>query len=240
MSEVKITYETLFALLRREKSREELQELDAKFFDDIIRYLNEKTAMAKRQEGSLNTFMGDEKERADKQVYNIRRIIKDIYDRREKKIIEMAINKSRTRSNIIDTNAMLTEEKLMFEFLVSTLDRFRQRILLNTLEGKETALEADKPEEKEEIEKKDECDGNEGKEGIKCVKILYAVPKFVGKNLESYGPFEEGDKVELPNEIVNVLLNKGRAEEVAGENNKLSDDVPVAGETDPSQEGKVI
>ncbi len=253
MSEVKITYETLFALLRREKSREELQELDAKFFDDIVKYVNEKTDLFKRQEGSLNNFMDSEKDRAEKQIYNIKRIIKEIYDRREKKIIEMAINKSRTKSNIINTNTMLTEEKLMFEFLVSTLDRFRQGILFNTLEGKETVLETDnmnveKEEEKEEVkeseEKKEECSGDEVKEGIKCVKILHAIPKFVGKNLETYGPFEEGDQVELPSEIVGVLLNKGRAEEIskiteAGSvqvSEEESAQIHDAVETDPAQE----
>lgn len=223
MSEVKITYETLFALLRREKSREELQELDTTFFEDVKNYLNEKTSMMKRQEGSLTAFMDNEKEKEEQQVTNIKRIIKELYERREKKIVEVAINKSRTRSNIVNDAAMMTEEKLLFEFLTSTLDKFREGILINLLEGKQVSL--NKEEKTKETtnqetttkttENKTECNGTEQKQGITCLRFKDAVPQFLGKELEKYGPFEEGDQTELPQEIANILISKGRAEEIS-------------------------
>ncbi len=46
--------------------------------------------------------------------------------------------------------------------------------------------------------------------GSRSVRFLCAVPKFVGPNLEVYGPFSENDTAMLPDSIVNVLLNKGR------------------------------
>jgi len=212
LSEVKITYETLFALLRTEKSREELQELDTNFFDDVIKYLNEKAEMFKRQEGSLNAFMDNEKDKEEKQIHNIKRIIKELYERREKKIIDMALNKSKTKTNIINTATMMKEEKLLYEFLISTLDRFREGILINLLEGKQATLQ------KEEIktnnpETKTECEGNEQNNGMLCVKFKHSVPQFLGKELERYGPYEEGDQVELPHEIADILINKGRVEQ---------------------------
>ena len=48
----------------------------------------------------------------------------------------------------------------------------------------------------------------------KLVRFLYSVPKFVGKELEEYGPFEEEDIANLPIEIAKVLIDKGRVEEV--------------------------
>ena len=216
MSEVKITYETLFALLRTEKNREELQELDPNFFDDLIKYLNEKTELLKRQEGSLNAFMDNDKEKEEKQLYNIKRIIKELYERREKKILDMALNKSKTKNNIINTTTMMIEEKLMYEFITSTLDKFREGILLNLLEGKQAMLN------KEEIktntcetktENKNECDGNQQNNAMTCIKFKHAVPQFLGKELEKYGPYEEGDQVELPHEIADILINKGRVEQ---------------------------
>ena len=45
MVEVNITYETLFDLLRRERSRNELQELEETFYEDVKKYLEEKQNM---------------------------------------------------------------------------------------------------------------------------------------------------------------------------------------------------
>ena len=49
----------------------------------------------------------------------------------------------------------------------------------------------------------------------KLVRFLHAVPKFVGKELDEYGPFEEEDVASLPVEIANVLITKGRVEEIS-------------------------
>ena len=48
----------------------------------------------------------------------------------------------------------------------------------------------------------------------KLVRFLHSVPKFVGKELEEYGPFEEEDVASLPAELADVLVRKGRAEEL--------------------------
>ena len=50
----------------------------------------------------------------------------------------------------------------------------------------------------------------------KLVRFLYSVPKFVGQELEEYGPFEEEDIANLPSEIADVLLGKGKVEEIKG------------------------
>jgi len=46
------------------------------------------------------------------------------------------------------------------------------------------------------------------------VKIIAEVPEFMGTDLESYGPFEEGEKVEIPEENAEILVNRGNAEEL--------------------------
>ena len=52
-NEITITYETLFDLLRREKSRDELQSLSPTFFIDFIDYLKDKVNILKSQENQL-------------------------------------------------------------------------------------------------------------------------------------------------------------------------------------------
>jgi len=49
---------------------------------------------------------------------------------------------------------------------------------------------------------------------MKRVRLLVSVPKLIGTELETYGPFEQDQVVRLPNEIANVLITKGSAEEV--------------------------
>ena len=54
----------------------------------------------------------------------------------------------------------------------------------------------------------------EEKKNAKIIRFLNHVPKFVGKELEDYGPFEEEDIANLPSEIADVLISKGSAEEI--------------------------
>ena len=52
------------------------------------------------------------------------------------------------------------------------------------------------------------------KKSMKLVRFINAVPKFVGPELEEYGPFQEEDIAKLPVEIAEVLISKGRVEEI--------------------------
>jgi DNA replication initiation complex subunit (GINS family) len=45
----------------------------------------------------------------------------------------------------------------------------------------------------------------------KSVVFISFVPKFLGTNLETYGPYDKEDSAQLPTKIANVLVNKGRA-----------------------------
>jgi len=58
-------------------------------------------------------------------------------------------------------------------------------------------------------------DDNAGEiEGIKSVRFIKPVPKFLGSEMETYGPFEENDIASLPSKIANILVKKNRAEEM--------------------------
>ena len=212
MSEINITYETLFELSRREKNRDELQKLDDGFFSDVANYLKEKQQLLGEQKQDL--FAEEEKKKAEKQIENIRKILKELYERREKKILELAMDASRTSSVIIDTSRMLNEEKLFYENTLNILNTFRKGILLNiqhanlpNIEKSEISVEM--PEEKEEIKPEE----SSKEDDIKSIKFTHAVPKFVGPDLGEYGPFSQGDDAELAVEVADVLINKGRAEE---------------------------
>ena len=148
-----------------------------------------------------------DKKKVETQIKNIKRILNEFYERREKKIINLAVDKSRIDSNVDESN-LLKKEKELFDSLVNTLNKSRKDILFNVISPETTEIEDRSIKEPEKIIKEKE------KKDTKLVRILNAVPKFVGKELEEYGPFEEEDIASLPNEIAQVLINKGRAEEI--------------------------
>lgn len=133
--EVVITYETLFELLRLEKSREELQKLSDTFFDDLISYVNNKKTRFESKESQGILFQRDEREIARQELENIKKIVKELYDRREKKIIANALNKARTGITLVDSSKMLAPEKMLFSAVSSLLTQFREKVLFELANG---------------------------------------------------------------------------------------------------------
>ena len=221
--EVNITYETLFELLKRERDRTDLQKLEPTFFNNFVDYLNEKMEMLGKEDA---LFSYDEKKKVEKQIENARRIIKGIYERREKKVLNIALTKSRTKSDVIDTSSFLDNERRFFDEIVKVLDVFRNEVIDNVIEGKQISaltIESKKinkvADEDAQIKSGTNPVAVENKEkvkNIKLVRFLYAVPKFVGKELELYGPFEEEYIANLPSDIADILIGKGRVEEIKG------------------------
>ncbi len=135
MDSIKITLENLYDILRNEKKREELQKLEDSFFLDVATYVREKQAYLEQKKDDDNLFASGERDKLDYEVRSIKRILKEIYEKREKKIIEIALNRSRTGSDIIDTGSMLREEKEFYKRILKTLDGFRESILLKMFKG---------------------------------------------------------------------------------------------------------
>ncbi|RME15763.1 MAG: hypothetical protein D6797_05950 [Bdellovibrio sp.] len=239
--EITITYETLFELLRREKSRNELQPLEKNFFENVADYIKEKKAILSRQNTTM--FSQDEAEKVKVQLENVKRILDELYARREKKIVSLASIKARTGSDVINTSILHGKEAEFYNLLVELFKRFRNEFTTSIINGnsKEGFSELEKEpltqEQKEQELKEAEKEGmikeaeskllseehnpekkpentEKGESQTKMVRFIHAVPKFLGKNLEVLGPFESEDIASLPAEIADVLINKGRAKEI--------------------------
>ncbi|MFT4304954.1 MAG: hypothetical protein ACMXX8_02595 [Candidatus Woesearchaeota archaeon] len=204
---VVITYETLFELLRNEKNRDELQKLSPNFLNEVSLYINEKQNSLNEK---LNMYSDEEKLKVERQLYHLKNsILRELYEKRERKIISMALNKSRTNT-IIDTSLMLNFEKELFNSLVELFTTNKQNFFNKAFEVKKVVVK----EKEQEIED-DEEDDEETNVETKLVRFINSVPKFMGKELEVYGPFEEEDVASLPEEIADLLIKKGRAEELS-------------------------
>jgi DNA replication initiation complex subunit (GINS family) len=191
-----LTYETLFELVMREKGREELQKLDETVYADILAYLSQKKELSRSSE------MADSNEHLMQQLRNIKRLIKELYERREKKIINLALMRSRTGSDAMDLSVLLEPERMLFLSLVEKLDNARSEIIGSIISERAKPAAIEKPVEVPKPEEKtSSC----------VVKFLSEVPRFLGKELEVYGPFNKDEVQELPKELADLLIAREKA-----------------------------
>lgn len=220
MNTIRITLETLYDILRNEKKREDLQKLEDTFFIDVIGYLKEKKALLDSQAKSTDVFAAGEREKLEYELRSIRRILKEIYEKREKKIIDIALNKSRTGSDIIDTSAMLREEKELYQEFLLNLDGFRRGILLKLLNCEFPLVMPLKPlvsvsaSQTEELLKTNIKQETAEHDRTK-IRFIRPTPSFVWKDLKKYGPYDSGEETEIYPEVADLLVRKGRAEKVS-------------------------
>lgn len=221
MSDLAISYDLLFDILRYEKSKEELYVLEKDFYGKVVEYLKQKESSML----GINTST-TERELTRIQLNNIKRILQEIYERRERKIINLAIYTVKTDSNIINVNALLPEEKIFYDNMVLMLSKYRNSILNNLLNNKMPFAEniydeTDKLINKYKDSKVERVDADgfsdEDPEKIVSVRFIKPVPKFLGPELEIYGPFTEDDIASLPYKIAKILINNKRAERIVSE-----------------------
>lgn len=203
--DITITYEALFELLRREKDRADIQKLSETFYEDILNYLQEKLDLIKKLQSETET------QKTQKQIENIKRMMTELYERRERKIIDMAINRSRIDKSL-DISILLAHERDFFQKIVALLQQNRKDILNKVLAADMLQKEFTIPQLPQQ--KAPEQKPIEQPNTTKKVMFLHPVPSFVGRNLEVYGPFEEQETAELPLEIASILITKGRATEL--------------------------
>lgn len=202
--DVIITYETLFEILRREKIRHELQKLDKTFFEDIVRYLEEKQKILESQRIKISVFASSEVQKTQKQIDNVKRMLKELYERRENKIVQIALVTSRSEETG-EFSEMLDEEKKFYQELMLILNEYRHSVLYNILQTKLPAFKnKDKPKGLK----------TENVPSTRLVRVLHAIPKFVGDNLNIYGPYEEEDIISLPEKVADILVKNNRVEPI--------------------------
>lgn len=200
MPDIIITYESLYELLRREKYRADLQKIDETFYRDVVKYLQEKSAILESQSKKSSIFASTELEKTQTQLKNVIKILKELYEKRENKILQAAMFCSRSK-NSQDTSNMLPEEFALYDSLKQVFDIYRNGILCNLLESK---LPEIKPLEQKDLKTEDKTNNI-------SLLMLSDLPEFVGPDLQVYGPFKKGDKQEFPRLVADMLISTEQA-----------------------------
>lgn len=215
--DVIITFDTLFDLARREKYREEIQKIDPKFFEDVIKYFNEKQAILESQEKKKSVFAATEHEKTRGQLNEAKRLLKDIYTFRESKIVRGALFQSRCNGKGFDFSALLPEEIEMFNALQSSLMKYREEILHSLLNHEApkviipgTEEPASEPSSEGEEAKGLKTDVHKS-DGSCCISLKCELPEFMGPDMNKYGPFRSGETTQVPEQVAEMLVKSGNA-----------------------------
>ena len=59
----------------------------------------------------------------------MQKILRELFERRERKILEMSLNRARTESSLIDTSSLLSHESTFFEQMARQMKLFRAEVL---------------------------------------------------------------------------------------------------------------
>lgn len=171
VQEETITFELIRKIQREEQRVPKLTKIPPGFYESVKSYLDRKRNVTNR--------------RLALETKNIERLVEDIFNRRERKIFNLALIAART--NIPPEN-LTEEESVFFEQIVSAVKNRREQMLDPLLM-------------KEPVEQ------------TGLVIFKEEVPAFVGSDMRNYGPFNKGDIAKLPDENKKVLLKKGAAQE---------------------------
>ena len=170
-----ITFELIRKIQREEQRVSKLTKLPENFYKNASSYLNRKKKLAEKKDDRKVAL----------EAKSIERLIEDIFNRRERKILNQVLITART--NIPPEN-LTEEEKDLFENLVNLVKERRKKGLNRIL-----------TEKKEEL--------------VSLVVFKEDFPEFLGLDEKTYGPFKKGDIAKLPEENVKPLLKKKVVEE---------------------------
>ena len=187
MTDEPLTYDELFDTVVKEKSQEEIQKITPNFLDRVKIYISSKQAAVRTS--ATDNFALQRKEKAMQQLKNIRRVLQDLYDRRERKIMDLARVKVRTGTLAMDLSVLSPEEEALFNVLTDVLGKSR--------EEHNKALEMSVPV----VDK------------LKRVVFLEDISTFMGADMQTYGPFKGQETAELPSSLADVLIENKKAKQ---------------------------
>lgn len=220
-----LTFSELRKTQKEEDREEKLTQLGEKFLLRVSNYFEKK----KEVDGENS-----------REYRNARRVLDKVMSLREEKIVKEA-RLSVKNGDRKDSLNLLPEERELFRRLKTDFEDHRKRIdekiesstlpdstrepskevktETESMEETEEDEDREKSQEKErskeeENEPDEETEKMESEEGYTFVKTTSDVPEFMGTDLEAYGPFDEGEKVQIPDDNAEILVNRGNAERI--------------------------
>ena len=215
-----LTFSDLRKIQKEERREDQLTELNSDFVLKANEYLERKEDAGDRRDYTSS-----------------KRVFRKIIALREKKIVKNARLSLKSNIKASELN-LLPREQELFRETKQLFEEHRDRLseaetskapadefdtsedtIAETENNNENDVDEPVETQGEKTLKEDEEINQENddvediEEGYQKVEIISGVPEFMGTDLESYGPFEQGDKAVIPEDNAEILINRGNAEE---------------------------
>lgn len=209
MDEEDISYKTLRKIQQAEKNSPQITQIKRGFYDEVISFLHQLEKRLETEKKPQKQMLLAE------ECQNIEKIIRNIYEQREKKIMLAAIAKARGGNPSVKT--LLPEEKTFFNDLYQDIVLFRKQIFLNIDDSDEERIEqkSSSTASSEIVPEKKQTDSKEKQKKLQqnthpVLRIVEDIGSFVGTDNNTY-TLHKGDIISLPDDMATMLLNKKAA-----------------------------
>jgi len=165
-----------------------LSRLPDKFFEELKEYIGNKKKALKSEEDKS-------------ELENVKIRLSSIFDMRERKIINSALDFVRDGPEPAN---MLKEEKELFDAVVSSIKAYRNA-MSSVLDFSGKSEISDERENKK-------TENAESEDDLIPVDFKEDIAEFVGIDMKTYGPLKRGDIASIPRANAVVLQNLGKGD----------------------------
>ena len=194
MDEDDISYKALRKIQQQEKTLPLLTRIDQNFYKKFSKYLKNLQRIAENEENSQRIQLFND------EIQNTKNIALNIYELREKKIVQAALSK--VRGGKPDLKNLLEIEKKLFDSLVEQIIVSRKELLEQKIEKKIKTKSTQVTGEKEP-----ENNTNA------IVQVTQDTPEFVGTDMKTY-LLRKDDILTIPEEMSAPLLKRGVVKQI--------------------------
>lgn len=190
-----MNYEDLRKFQRMERNAPHLAELDKKFYSELVELIKENRTNYEKSKSVEDL----------KILENIFKISRDIFERREQKIVLKSLRAVKTGE--MEDERIIQMEKTLFDDLKKVLKQNRSDFE-SVMIGDSVASSA--KETREVMANMEAVAGNGSPEDLNTVlvRILKNIPKFVSSDMQEYGPFTVSEMKKLPKKEAELLSRK--------------------------------
>ncbi len=194
MDEDDISYKALRKIQQQEKKLPLLTRINQNFYKKFSEYLRNLQRIAENEEKSQRIQLFND------EIQNTKNIALNIYELREKKIVQAALSK--VRGGKPDLKNLLEIEKELFDSLVEQIIVSRKELLEQKIEKKIKTKLAQVTGEKE----------NKNNTNA-IVQVTQDTPEFVGTDMKTY-LLRKDDILTIPEEMSAPLLKRGVVKQI--------------------------
>ncbi|MEM0493278.1 MAG: hypothetical protein QXS02_04940 [Candidatus Thermoplasmatota archaeon] len=208
MEKDKITYKTLRHIQETEKNSPSISKIDNQFYYNVNLYLNSlQESLEKEKNPERLKILNNE-------IQNIKKLVINIYEQREKKIVHAALSAS--RGGKPDIRNLIEPERRLYDNITNFILSSREEILRTSkdeevIDNKKEEIKIDTKEEenkKDDLSKKKEDEIEKKQPSTNpIVQVLTDIPSFVGTDMKTY-TLKKDDILSLPRDMSDQLIKR--------------------------------